>query len=152
MTDLPRRSWDDIWSMLKQADAWAPSVRISPFASVIHADNSYALPTVAEVAKQAALSPSNDMVWRNVVSDCDDACDIAQGHLAANGMGNLAIGTAWFTAKDADGATIGAHAALIGVTSEGIGWWEPQTGALYPLWHKWMYPEAAMYDITAIIF
>lgn len=149
---LQQVDWGEVLARIRLADQATDAIRIATYATILHADKTYLLPTLSLAHALAAASPRR--VWTGTESagnDCDDATDVAQGFLAINGYGNLAIGDAWFTAID-DGNEIGSHAALLGVTPYEVGWWEPQTGALYPFDYHWIFPAADYYRVDVLIF
>jgi hypothetical protein len=117
-----------------------------------HADNTYGLLTKAEINEIAHKLPSAAFDFRDETMDCDDFCDIAQGWLAEQGLGNVSIGTANFTIYENDVPTY-AHAALIAVDTTGTAWWlEPQNGKVYPIQDIYIIPGADFVGITDLVF
>jgi len=150
---LVRSPWKDVLSTLKDAIHHAPGVSLDlgTFRASA-ADANYLIPTLHLVQDLALRSPSSELKYVPETMDCDDFVDVAVGFMAQQGYGNLSIGKASFSIFAGDEFR-GSHAALIGITSEGIGWWEPQTDKLYPLSHKWIGGSGVTdYVITGLVF
>lgn len=128
--DLQTVGWYEMRADLSQASIGS-GVTIA--GDTENADASYGLLTMAQINEVARKIPSAGFDFVTELLDCDDFCDIAQGWLAEQGIGNAAIGTAVIKLYD-NGTLVSVHAALLAVETDRDAWWiEPQNGQVYAL-------------------
>ncbi len=123
---MRRTNWADMQAAIK---AHMPGDGVGWYRS----DDTYALPSRAQLEHIATVQPFARWTWRETAQDCDDMVQMFRGWLASHGLGNLAIGYA--SIRYYTGATpTGRHAVAIAMDDGGKVWLiDPQQPGLHPV-------------------